>query len=477
MDKRHGAVRLTACDQQATQLGLRPGLSLTDARARVPLLRVEAVNESADAAFLRDLAACCEILTPLTALDGQDGLLLDITGCAHLFGGEEKLREQALRKFSGLGLSARATISSTPDSARALARFSAVAIASPGDEEKAARLLPVTALDAGTETTVALTRAGLKTLCDLARRPSKTLSARFGMELVTKLNRILGREDIRLTPLRPAPDCTAGQHFPEPLAATESLLAVLENLAREIGVSLEQRGLGGRVFEAVFFRADGGMRRLRIETARPSRDAMSLLRLIRLKIEALADPLDPGFGFDAIRFSVLHSESLSEHQQRLDDRQEHGGAFTDLIDQLIVRFGRDRVERFVARDTHDPIRAAISVPVLPDIMSAPGPGPEHDTPPTRPLTLFQPPQPIEALAEVPDGPPLRFRWRRVLHEVTRAEGPERIAPEWWRVRPEMPGRDYYRIEDAKGHRFWVFREGFYDRGNDKPRWFLHGLFA
>ncbi|MGL4241127.1 MAG: DNA polymerase Y family protein, partial [Beijerinckiaceae bacterium] len=148
-----------------------------------------------------------------------------------------------------------------------------------------------------------------------------------------------------------------------------------------------------------------------------------------------------------------------------------------LIDRLVARFGREAVRRLGERDTHDPVRASMRMPALDPAGGTAPPAPEPGEPPLRPLTLFEPPQPVEAMAEVPDGPPLQFRWRRIAHTVARAEGPERIAPEWWRMGDDAPMRDYYRVEDQEGRRFWLFREGLYDRPGDRPRWFVHGLFA
>ena len=174
---------------------------------------------------------------------------------------------------------------------------------------------------------------------------------------------------------------------------------------------------------------------------------------------------------------MTRSEPLREKQQGLGGRRVVADSITALVDRLIARFGRQNVRRFTACDTHDPQRAARIVPYLSAEPGGAFPTPESGQPPARPLTLFDPPQPIEALAEVPDGPPLRFRWRRALHEVARAEGPERIAPEWWRDGKAAGTRDYYRIEDDKGRRFWLFREGLFEDGAPPPRWFLHGLFA
>ena len=481
VEKDRGALRISALDPVAARAGLSPGMALTEARALWPRLETAPAKPEADAAFLRHAGEICEMFTPLVAVQGRDGLILDITGCAHLFGGEKGLATGARRRLGRLGLTSCAAISGTPHSAWAFAHYRRNIIVPAGEEEALARALPIAALEQDVGTGQALSRAGFRTLGDLADRPSSMLTARFGAELTDALRRVLGREDLRLTPLRPAPEIMAEKHFPEPLGLLEALLAALERLGRDIMDTLERRGAGGRAFEASFFRADGMVRRLMIETAQGTRGLAGLMRLIRLKMEALPDPLDPGFGFDALRLAVVRSEPMAECQPALEGGAAHeveAGEIAGLVDRLTARFGRESMQRFIARETHDPERAGGRVPYLSQHMAAPFPEAEPDNPPARPLTLFDPPQWVEAIAEVPDGPPLRFRWRRVLHEVARAEGPERIAPEWWRLGEKAPvTRDYYRIENAQGHRFWVFREGFYEDSTARPRWFLHGLFA
>lgn len=476
VEKIDGALRLFATDRRAAGLGLEPGLTLADARARFPSLLTVEADAQADAGFLTRLAALCERFTPLTALDPPDGLTLDITGCAQLFGGEEALRAEACARLQRLGLTLRASIAGTPDAARALARYGQTAVAPPGMDESLVRPLPAAALGIGAEAAIALARAGLTTIGDLADRPSILFAARFGQELPRRLARTLGREDRRITPLRPPPDCLAERPFAEPLTEAAAVEGVLARLAGEIARLLERRGAGGRLFEASFFRSDGGVRHIAVGTGRPTRDPAVIRRLFRERIDALADPLDPGFGFDLVRLAASALEPLGPLQPELDGQGATAATVAELVDRLSARFGPERVLRFVARDTHDPDREAHAVAAAGPAPALPWPRPEPAGPPPRPLQLFEPPQPIETLAELPDGPPLRFRWRRVLHEVALAEGPERIAPEWWRGRAETAPRDYYRIEDSEGRRFWLFRRGLYGE-EAGPRWFLHGLFA
>lgn len=485
VEKQRGALRLAALDSVATQLGLRRGMALAEARAIIPALDVADFAPEQDKAALLFCSEAAMRFTPLVALDDADGLMLDITGCAHLFGGEAGLMNAARALMGRLGLASRAAVAGTPDAAHAFARFTQGGIVPPGTEAERALALPVTALEAGLETTCALTRAGLSTLGALAGCPSAALTARFGEDLTIRRRAILGETDRRIVPLRSPPAIMAERPFSEPLSLMESLMAALERLACDIAGRLETRGEGGRAFKASFFRADGIVRHLTVETAEATRDPHRLMRLFRLKIEALADPIDPGFGFDMIRLGVLRGEKLLLRQADLagGETEDERRAVAALVDRLAARFGRENVLRFMLRDTHDPVRAGAVVPYLSPAPNDPSsntswPAPETGEPPARPLTLFSPPHPIEAIAEVPDAPPVRFRWRRVLHEVARAEGPERIAPEWWRTDDLLPAtRDYYRIEDSEGHRFWLFREGAYGEGKEPPRWFLHGLFA
>jgi protein ImuB len=271
-EKRKNALRLYAVNAEALRQGLTPGLSLTDARARLPHLVVAEADQDADRALLLRLAARCERFTPLTALDEPSGVILDVTGCAHLFGGEAQLLARAVADFSTLGFSACAALAPTPDSGRALARFSAGGVFAPENLEQAVARLPLAALEADEDTLVALGRAGLRSLGDVAARPSRAFAARFGADFPQKIERLFGRADRRITPLRPPPDGMVERHFLEPITARESIDAVLADLMRDAAALLERRGEGGRCLEASFFRADGLVRRLAVETLRATRD-------------------------------------------------------------------------------------------------------------------------------------------------------------------------------------------------------------
>lgn len=473
-EKVKGAMRLSAVSPEARSLGLEIGLTLADARARAPSLTVAEHDGVADAALLGLIADDCERFSPVVVLDAPDGVLIEITGCDHLFGGERELGKAFCERVRRFGVDVRASIATAPDAARALARYSRIAIVPPGRDEMAVRPLPIAALGVTEDVRIALSRAGLKIIADLADRPSTPLVARFGSDITLRLARTTGRADTPLDPRRAPPVFVAARRFPEPIGRAEDIEGALRELAEEISVQLGETRQGGRIFEASFFRADGAVRRIAVETGRPARDPPMLLRLFRERLDALADPIDPGFGFDLVRLSVTDAQPLATMQSSLDGRVRDGEAIADLIGRLATRFGRDRVLRIEPQDTHMPEREAMLVPALDEAGETPSwLAAETGEPPTRPLHLFDPPQPVTAMAEVPDGPPVQFTWRKARHVVARAEGPERIAPEWWRR--HEPTRDYFRIEDEEGRRFWLFRSGLYERETTEPRWFIHGV--
>lgn len=467
---------LATVDPEATRLGLVPDITLADAHAYVPGLLVFDHDPHADQRLLERLADGCERWSPIVALDLPDGLLLDTTGCDHLFGGESGLIQDVEKLLSRHGMTVRTALAYSPEAAHALARFQTRPAP---DEETAVRHLTVAALELDPQIEIGIRRAGLKTIGDLTARPSALLAPRFGQRMVDHLARLLAQRDSRLTPRRPLPPLLVERRFAEPVAHVETMLDALKELMWEAAQALEERGSGGRQFAARFFRSDGAVRDIAVETGLPTRDPAILDRLFRERIEALADPIDPGFGFDLIRLGVAKLESIAPSQLRLEGGSVAEAELAGLIDRLSIRLGRNRVRRFAPRDTHIPEQAVLALPAIEAGEPAHWPKPEPGEPPLRPIHLFDPPQPIEVMAEVPDGPPRLFKWRRTQHEVARFEGPERIAPEWWKLPPGKDGltRDYYRVEDMRGRRFWIFRHGLYGRERKHPGWFLHGLFA
>lgn len=468
-------VRLTAVDRAAMQAGLAAGLTLADARARVPELETFPHDPHADHEWLERLAEACGRYTPTVALRSPDALLLDIAGCTHAFEGERLLAADVEARMARQGVLVRHAFGDTAEIAHALARFSGMPAP---DEKRAVRRLPVAALGLDAEDTEALQRAGLKTVGDVMARPLSGFAARFG-EAAANAVRLLSGDLRSSVAARPKHmPIFAERRFAEPIARTEYALEVLAELAADTVALLEERHEGGRRWQARLYRSDGRVHALRVETGAPTRDVRLLMRLFAERIEALADPLDPGFGYDMVRLDIMLGERLDASQFKLEGGEAKRNEVSDLVDRLSARFGRARVRRFAPRDSHVPEQAELTLPAASSPDFGVWPKPEPGEPPLRPIHLFDPPQPIELVtAEVPDGPPRRFRWRRNLHEIARAEGPERIAGEWWRRHDAViPTRDYFRVEDRRGRRFWIFRHGLYDEV-EAPRWYVHGVFA
>lgn len=468
---------LVGADAEARKMGLRPGLAFADARARVPWLEVVEHDEKADADLLEAIADWCDRYSPFVATEPPDGIACDITGVAHLFGGEAGLVADMETRLRTQGFAARIAVAGTARAARALARFGRGGIVPPGSEAQALARLPVEALECGSKTSLGLRRAGLTTLAHLAARPRKPLAARFGDEMTSGLAQILGEIDRPITPRRPLPDFAAEQRFADPIGLMDDIAAALATLAETLCKKLDRHGQGGRCFEAAFFRADGRVVRIELLSGQPLKEAKTLTRLLEMRLEALADPLDPGFGFDMIRLAALAGDPVAAVQGGLDGKASVDIELRDLVDRLSARFGAGAVQRFIANDSHLPERAAKSIPAISD--AAPSGAWRQVSPfgvPTRPLFLFYPAPSIEVIAEVPHGPPRKFLWRRVWFDIVSTEGPERVAPEWWRRTSDTRTRDYFRIEDVSGRRFWVFRYGSYGQGAEPVRWYLHGIF-
>lgn len=441
-------------------------------------LAIIAADEKSDAALLESIADWCDRFTPLVALDVPYGLYLDITGAAHLFGGEAAMLRAVTGQIARQGFAVRGAIAGTSLAAHALARYASGVIVPPGSEAQAVAPLPIAALDCGDKALRALRHAGLKTVGAVAERLSSELSERLGKAFVTRLRVLLGVEEQPLQPRRPLPDLMAEQRFAEPVVSQDVITASLHSLAQHLSGILDREGQGVRLLEAAFFRADGKLQRIAIKTGEALRDADVMLRLLRQKLDALADPLDPGFGFDLIRLEALLAEDTKPATISFDTNENARRQIGFLIDRLSVRFGDHRVQRFVAQDTHIPEASGVAVPAQDGDFAQQNWALKRqaDDPPRRPLRLLERPEEIQAgLPVAPDGPPKFFIWRECRHAVTRAEGPERIAMEWWRNNGLT--RDYFRVETENGQRFWLYRDGLYRQNGLQQRWYLQGMFA
>jgi protein ImuB len=485
--KQSNALQISALNDAAAHLGLEVGLPLANARAVCPDIQVFDADPVADAQTLNHIADWCDRFTPLVALDLPHALFLDITGCAHLFGGEAALMQMLCRALIAQGFTVSAAIAGTSVCARTLSHYVHGRIVADGEEAEAVKPLPVFTLGADDATTRGLRRAGLKTIGDVASRARFEITARFGAAFTTLLEQALGQSDAPISPRKPLPDYIVEKRFPEPVATDGVISATLASLARMLVGAMDKQGKGARRLEASFFRTDGAVRSINVETGQPVTKGEVIDRLFRERIDAIADPLDPGFGFDLIRLSASRTEIVVQQQRDLDANVHDNDELAALIDRIAARIGARRVVVHLPVDTHIPERAVWAATAQHHLIvasQAVWPARAEDEPPLRPLRLFEHPEPIKVIAGVPDGPPAQFRWRRATHAVVRAEGPERVAMEWWRSHSEMLTRDYFRVEDEAGLRFWLYRDGLYGRevvsenGEPvSPDWFMHGLFA
>ena len=495
MAAERGRLAIVAVDSMAAAAGLAPGMPLADARALEPGLRAVEADPVADARALAGLADWCGRYTPWTATHGDDCILLDITGCAHLFGGEAGLARDLIERLSAIGYAGMLAVADTPGAAWAVSRMGGGygragaplgdALIPPGGAEAALAGLPIAGLRLDPATVEGLDRLGLRRIGDLAALPRDSLASRFGPEVLRRLDQALGREAEPVSPRRPVPVHLARMVFPEAIGRTEDVEAALARLLDRLCAGLEQAQQGARRVELALYRVDGTVDRQAIGTSQPSRRPRHLFRLLAGHL----DRIDAGFGIEVAVLSALTTDPLGPSQIALGGPDGVSAAagddtpLADLVDRLAGRLGRNAVVRPVPFESHLPEREVAMRPA----MDGPPAGP--DTPHLqksgawpdrlRPVRLLPVPQPVEVVAPVPDDPPVLFRRGGSVHRIIRADGPERLAPEWWQDLPagavaNRP-RDYYRVEDTKGRRFWLYRAGLYDPSTP-PRWFLHGIF-
>ena len=494
VNSEHGQRRVVAVEPGVD--GLLPGQTLAEARALYPGLIPLEADPAGDLAALQGLAAWAERYTPLAAPDVlmdrgpnlDHGLWLDITGCAHLLGGEAALLADLSARLARQDILARLALAGTAGAAWALARMpggNERIVVPPGGEEAALVLLPIAALRLAVREVAALRQVGVRTIGNLLRLPRADVTARFGAMAVLRLDQALGRAEEAIAWPRPAVPFHEVLAFAEPIGTAEDLSHALALLAERVCARLDAAGQGGLRFVARFFRVDNSVREIALALARPGRDAAYLAKLLGMKLETV----DPGFGVEAVSLAAEESAVLSAVQAEAFRIADDLDGLDAVVDRLANDLGPERVWRVAPFPSHVPERAVARVPVLQC-----APGWESDPSCPRPIRLLRRPEPIEVTAPVPDDPPILFRWRRRVHRVRAATGPERIAAEWWKnkkqdltVRLESDLiRDYYQVEDADGAKFWVFRAGLHggerqrsasDQALSAPRWFLHGLFA
>ncbi|MCE8007763.1 MAG: DNA polymerase Y family protein [Aestuariivita sp.] len=469
-DGPHGPV-LHSINHAAHARGMQPGERVVDAQAIHPDLQVEPADLDGDHALMQRLMYWTRRWCPWTVQDADDGLALDVTGAAHLFGGPAGLLRDICQRFAMQGLTARVAMAPTRGAARALARYDPdLTICTGRDVAHHLAPLPVIALGLDQATTRLLTRLGLKTIGALADMPRVSLMRRFADLAVDRnplilLDRALGRAPDPLNAPPDRPYFIARARLAEPVIDP---VPHLKGLVEDLCTQLAQAEQGARHMRLTIYRIDSEYRTVQLGTARASRDPAHMLRLFDGKLVRM----DPGFGFDLLTLEATRVEPVSLTQERLDGQPDSDADIAGLLDRLTARLGKDKVTWPTWTQTHKPERVEGRVPALTAAPAAPPALPRE-----RPLRLLSPAEEVHVIYSVPEGPPSQFRWRRVVYKSARHAGPERIAPEWWLDRPSTRLRDYYKVEVQGGRRFWLYREGLlHDGRGGAPRWFLHGFF-
>jgi protein ImuB len=466
-------MRLAAVDEVAEKAGLKLGQGVAEARACVPDTDILEAEPAADHALLCGLADWCSRYTPLVALHGENGLFLDITGCAQLFGGERALFDDLMNRLFHMGFDARLAVTSTPGLAYGMAICGQQTVLAAGGEMEMLCKLPLSALRLAEETLAGLYRTGIKTAGQLLSLPRAPLTRRFGPEPVRRLDQALGFAGEPVSPRLPVAALCAERQLSEPVSHEDDILGLARHLAGHLETSLTERGLGGQHFCLVLYRVDGHVVSLDVRVPSPLKDATRIAGLFRERLGAVHDDFDAGYGFETLRLSVLAAAPLNPTQSDLTAAGRSPLSLDYFVGRVEARLGSGTIRVPVLHQSHIPERGSMLAPYSHEALEA---GPVCP-PALRPLRLFAHPEPVEAIAEVPEGPPITFRWRRLLHRVSRAEGPERLEAEWWVDGEDARPRDYFRIEDQSGRRFWLYREGLFGVGGLSPRWFMHGVFA
>ncbi len=464
----HGKMIISASNILAEKNGITTGMAVADARAILPGLEVQDDKPELEEKLIRRIAEWSIRFSPFVSMDLPDGIMIDATGCSHLWGGDSPYMHDILQKINSRGYSAGIAMADTAGAAWGLARFSGRPyVAEKGLHAHAILDLPPDALRIENEIIERLYKLGLRRIRDFIAIPRTSLRRRFGDPFIKRINQVLGTEEEFFEPVVPI------EPFEERLPCLEPILTrtgveiglrrTLEQLCHKL--SQEQKGLRNACFKA--YRADGQVSELNISTSRASHHVDHLYRLFEDKLSAFK--VEPGIELFTLTSSVV--EELPPLQEKI---WESSGGLNDirlaeLIDRLSAHKGLFSIQRFLPAEHHLPeksIRPAVS---LTEEASTTW---RKDL--LRPLQLLSPPEQIEVTAPIPDYPPMMFRYKGKIHKIKKADGPERIEQEWWIARGRH--RDYYQVEDEEGKRYWLFRSGHYNETRSH-KWFLHGFFA
>ncbi|MGV3459729.1 MAG: Y-family DNA polymerase [Flavobacterium sp.] len=463
--RQRGRMVIDAVSAAAAKKGIHPGMVLADCKAIFPELEMLEAEAGKAEKLLQALAEWGIMYTPSVAVDLPDGLTLDITGCAHLWGGEQAYLGHIRDKLAGYGYTTQIAIADTIASAWALARFGQGAVTPPGEQCNAIRDLPPAALRLEPTTLARLKKLGMRRIGTFMDMPPSSLRRRFGPELPKRMAQASGQEMEWINPVRPIEPYQERLSSMEPIASAAGITIALQRLLEMLCLRLEKEGMGLRraVFKAL--RVDGIVQQIEIGTGHPSRNTHHLFRLFEHKIATL----EPVLGFEVFFLEAQKVEKVTDEQAAIwNAASQKDLMVAELLDRVAAKIGQDAVNRYLPAEHHWPER---SVKKASPLWEKPAARWRDDLP--RPVHLLSRPEAIEVTAVLPDYPPMLFRHKGKLCKVSNADGPERIEQEWWLT--DGLYRDYYIVEDENGARYWLFRSGPYD--GEQPKWFIHGFFA
>jgi protein ImuB len=463
----HGRMMITATNALAEANGITIGMVVADARVILPSLKVLDDQPGLPEKLLKGLGEWCIRFTPVVSIDVPDGLILDVTGCAHLWGGEELYLEHITNRLKRLGYSIKAAIADTIGTAWAFARFgNGTTIIETNKQATALLVLPPQALRLEEETIERLHTLGLRTIQQFINMPRSALRRRFGEAFITRLNQALGYEDEIIIPVQPIAVYSERLNCLEPIVTLTGIEIALKQLLETICTKLhkEQKGLRTACFTC--YRVDGKAQVIEIGTNRATTNATHLFKLFEEKLSTI----EPDLGIELFTLEAKKTEDLISSQGML--WQEQGGLhdteLAELMDRIAGKFGAQTIHRYLPAEHYWPewsfkkAQTVFEEKITEWVVDRP-----------RPIQLLATPEVIEVTAPIPDYPPMLFRYKKKLHKIIKADGPERIEQEWWLQQGQH--RDYYTVEDEDGSRYWLFRLGHYT--DDSYQWFIHGFFA
>lgn len=465
--KDHNRVIVSATNIAAEKQGINIGMAVADARAVLPSLKVYDDQPGLDGRLLTSFAKYCIRYTPIAAIDPPNGLILDVTGCPHLWGSESSYISNIIDRFKKFGYDVRAAMADTIGAAWAITHFDQELVIEKKQHQYSLLSLPVASLRLKPETVELLYNLGLRHVHSIINMPHKALHRRFGSHLIQRLNQALGYEEETIYPvIIPEP-------FHERLPCLELISTgtgigiALQKLLDKLCLRLQQEQKGLRAATFKCYRVDGKIEKIEIGTNRPSHNSKHLFKLFQLKI----DTIEPALGIELFTLDAHKPEELKPMQENLwtNSLDLENIKFSELLDHIANKIGSDKIHRFLPDEHYWPERSIKEATSLDEKLTS-----IWKTENLRPVQLLPNPQIIQVTAPIPDYPPMNFRYKGKLHKIIKADGPERIESEWWLE--EGLHRDYYSVEDEEGNRYWLFRLGHYTN-DDKPQWYIHGFFA